>query len=125
MNFESVHPTLSLSSAAGGHGRLVVSAIDSAMVRVLELRNITELKTIEVTATPSAIYASGEARYAAVVQRNQDMVQFIDGGVWQDVHGTHKHDSEAEPRLVPFRLTQARPTHFQQGFDQASYFEIF
>jgi hypothetical protein len=117
-----VHPTLSMSSAGHGHGRLAVTAIDSAMVRVLGLPTKAVLKTIQVTATPSAIYASGDARYAAVVQRTQDLVQFIDGGLWQEVHGSHKHDREAEPRLMPFQLTQSRPTHFQQAPDQASHF---
>lgn len=74
------------------------------------------------SATPSAVAPSGGSRYAAVVQRNQDLVQFIDGGLWQEDHQGHVHDYQDAPRLMPFQLTQARPTHFQQAPGQLAVF---
>lgn len=50
-------------------GRLVLTAIDNPFVQVLELPAKTELNTFMVSATPSDLYASGDYRYAAVVQR--------------------------------------------------------
>ena len=108
--------------AVNTHGRLVVSALDSAYVQVLALPAKTELDSFLVTATPSALYASGDYRYAAVVQRTQDRVNFVDGGLWQEDHVDHLHDYEAEPRLMPFQLTQVRPTHFTQAEGQLAVF---
>ncbi|CAM5225086.1 5-methyltetrahydrofolate--homocysteine methyltransferase [Alishewanella longhuensis] len=103
-------------------GRLVLSALDSAYVQVLELPAKTELDSFLVSATPSALYASGDYRYAAVVQRTQDLVSFVDGGLWQEDHVDHLHDYQAAPRLMPFQLTQARPTHFTQAEGQLAVF---
>ncbi|KKO50264.1 5-methyltetrahydrofolate--homocysteine methyltransferase [Arsukibacterium sp. MJ3] len=103
-------------------GRLVISAIDSDFVQVLALPEKTELDTFLVTATPSAIYASGDHRFAAVVQRNEDVVQFIDGGLWQEDHVDHMDDFQAEPRLMPFQLSQVRPTHFSSAEGQLAVF---
>lgn len=103
-------------------GRLVLTALDSAYVQVLELPAKTELNSFLVTATPSALYASGDYRYAAVVQRTQDLVNFVDGGLWQEDHVDHMHDYQAEPRLMPFQLTGIRPTHFQQAPGQLAVF---
>lgn len=103
-------------------GRLVLSAIDSAFVQVLALPEKTELDTFVVTATPSAIVASGDLRYAAVVQRNDDLVQFIDGGLWQEDHADHMHDYQEAPKLMPFQLTQVRPTHFTSADGQLAVF---
>ncbi len=108
--------------AASTAGRLVVSAIDSAFVQVLSLPEKTELDTFVVSATPSALYASGDYRYAAVVQRNEDLVQFIDGGLWQEDHVDHMDDFQAAPRLMPFQLAQVRPTHFSAADGQLAVF---
>lgn len=103
-------------------GRLVLTAIDNPFVQVLELPAKTELNTFMVSATPSDLYASGDYRYAAVVQRTQDLVNFIDGGLWQEDHVDHLHDYQEAPRFMPFQLTGVRPTHFQQGPGQLAVF---
>lgn len=103
-------------------GRLVVSAIDNPFVQVLELPAKTELNTFMVSAAPAALYSSGDFRYAAVVQRNQDLVNFIDGGLWQEDHVDHLHDYQEAPRLMPFQLMGVRPTHFQQAPGQLAVF---
>ncbi len=103
-------------------GRLVVSAIDTPFVQVLELPAKTELDTFMVSATPAALYSSGDYRYAAVVQRNQDLVNFVDGGLWQEDHVDHLHDYQEAPRFMPFQLTGIRPTHFQQAPGQLAVF---
>lgn len=103
-------------------GRLVLTALDSAYVQVLELPAKTELDSFLVSAIPSALYASGDYRYAAVVQRPQDLVSFIDGGLWQEDHADHMHDYQAAPRLMPLQLTQIRPTHFTRAEGQLAVF---
>lgn len=103
-------------------GRLVLTAIDNPFVQVLELPAKTELNTFMVSATPSDLYASGDYRYAAVVQRTQDLVNFIDGGLWQEDHVDHMHDYQEAPRFMPFQLTGVRPTHFQQAPGQLAVF---
>lgn len=104
------------------NGRLVVTALNSAAVQVLALPEKTELDTFLAQATPSALYASADHRYAAVVQRTDDLVQFIDGGLWQEDHVDHLHDYQAEPQLAAFQLTQVRPTHFTAAAGQMTVF---
>lgn len=104
------------------NGRLVVTALDSAYVQVLELPAATELSSFLAQAIPSALYASADHRYAAVVQRTQDLVQFIDGGLWQENHVDHMHDYQAAPKLAAFELTQVRPTHFTASAGQLTVF---
>lgn len=105
-----------------GTGRLVITDLSSANVQVLELPAKTELVTFLAQGTPSALYASADHRYAAVVQRTQDLVQFVDGGLWQEDHVDHLHDYQADPQLAAFQLTQVRPTHFTASAGQLTVF---
>jgi hypothetical protein len=60
---------------------------------------------------PAAVYARPRGRYAGVMQRTQDRVQFVDGGIWQEDHGNHLRDYKQASRLTSFTLAGARPTH--------------
>jgi hypothetical protein len=72
---------------------------------------------------PSALYASPQGRYAVAVQRMQDQVQFVDGGVWQEDHGDHLHDYKQAARPINWVLSGARPTHYDvQIGKQAAFF---
>jgi hypothetical protein len=69
------------------------------------------------------LYASPGGRYAVAVQRTQDLVQFVDGGIWQEDHVDHLHDYKEASKLMTFKLTGSKPTHYdvQEG-KQAAFF---
>uniref|UniRef100_A0A486XTZ4 5-methyltetrahydrofolate--homocysteine methyltransferase n=1 Tax=Rheinheimera sp. BAL341 TaxID=1708203 RepID=A0A486XTZ4_9GAMM len=103
-------------------GRLVISAKDSNLVSVYELEDGALLDTFAVADTPSALAASPAKRYALVVQRTTDRVEFIDGGLFQEDHVDHLHDYQQAPALSSFVLSDSRPTHITSNDSQTAVF---
>lgn len=103
-------------------GRLVISAKDSNLVSVYELEDGSLLDSFAVADTPSALAASANKRYALVVQRGSDRIEFIDGGVFQEDHGDHLHAYKQAPELSSFVISGSRPTHISQGKGQLAVF---
>ena len=80
-------------------GRLALIEAGSTSVRIFDLDSKSTARSFEMANPPSAIYASPDKRYALAVQREQNRVQLIDGGIWQEDHGDHPHDyKDADPR---------------------------
>lgn len=104
-------------------GRIAFTEKDSKALRVHDLDSNTVQATHQLDNVPSALYASPGGRYAVAVHRLQDLVQFVDGGVWQEDHGDHLHDYKEASKLVAFKLTGSKPTHYdvQEG-KQAAFF---
>lgn len=104
-------------------GRLAVTEDKSKALRIHDLDSNTVQATHQLENVPSALYASPGGRYAVAVHRLQDMVQFVDAGVWQEDHGDHLHDYKEASKLMSFKLTGARPTHYDiQEDKQAAFF---
>ena len=103
-------------------GRLAISAKDSNLVSVYELENGALLDTFAVADTPSALAASASKRYALVVQRTTDRVEFVDGGLFQEDHVDHLHDYQQAPALSSFVLSESRPTHITSNDSQVAVF---
>ena len=106
-------------------GRLITIEKDARTVRVHDLDGASAAVegTHQADQVPSALYASPQARYAVVMQRTQDLVQFVDGGIWQEDHGDHLHDYRQASRLAGWKLSGARPTHYDvQTGKQAAIF---
>lgn len=107
------------SATDGGHddihietlGRLAVQEAGSADVRIVELDTGAVAATLTMDNPVSALAASPGRRFALAVQRIQDTVQFIDGGLRQEDHGDHLHDYREAPVTIAFRLDGTRPTH--------------
>ena len=53
-----------------------------------------------------------------VMQRTQDRVQFVDGGIWQEEHGDHVNDSKQASRLLGFTHAGACPQVLGQSSEQ-------
>lgn len=105
-------------------GRLAITERDTATLRVHDLdQSLAVENRYTLEQVPSALYTSPQGRYAVAVQRTQDQVQFVDGGVWQEDHGDHLHDYKQASKTVAWKLQGARPTHFdpQPGI-QAAFF---
>lgn len=111
------HPTIETA------GRLVLAEQDARAVRVLDLDRGAIEATYTVDHVPSALHASPGGRYAVVMQRLQDQVQFIDGGIWQEDHGDHLHDYRQASAMAAWKLSGTRPTHYDlQAGRQAALF---
>ena len=103
-------------------GRLAVTESGSSEVRIVNLDDRSLLATFAMVGTPTALYPSSGNRYAVVVQRNDDNVSFIDGGLYTEDHVDHLHDYSEMPRRLSLTLNDHRPTHFQTFRDQSVLF---
>jgi hypothetical protein len=105
-------------------GRLAVADANSASLRMHDLDAPSAAPASFTLANPpSALYASPGGRYAVAMQRTQDRVQFVDGGVWQEDHGDHLHDYKQAAALSSWTLSGSRPTHYDvQPGKQAALF---
>ena len=104
-------------------GRLALTESTAKTLRIHDLDSNTVQATHTLDNEPSGLYVSPGGRYAVAVQRTQDLVQFVDGGVWQEDHLDHLHDYKEASSLVAFKLTGSKPTHYdvQEG-KQAAFF---
>ena len=104
-------------------GRLAVFDVDAQVLKVIDLEDGSTLDsfTLDGSATPSLYTIPGQ-RYAAVIQRDDNLVSFLDSGLYTEDHGDHQHDYEVDPRLLNFTLTNVKPTHFEAGEDTAIIF---
>lgn len=104
-------------------GRLAIYDAVSPTLRSYDLDTAAIEASHTLAHVPSAVYASPGSRYAVVMQRTQDQVQFVDGGVWQEDHGDHLHDYKQGSRVTGWTLTGVRPTHYDvQAGRQAAIF---
>jgi hypothetical protein len=104
-------------------GRLAIAEQGAPTLRLLDLDSGTFEPKLALEYPASALYTSPGRRYVVAVQRSQDQVQFVDGGVWQEDHGDHLHDYKAASRLESWKLTGPQPTHYDvQWGRQAAFF---
>jgi DNA-binding beta-propeller fold protein YncE len=105
---EHAHDSVSIDTA----GRLAIAEANAMTLRIHDLDSASVEASHVMGSVPSAVYASPGGRYAVVMQRLQDRVQFVDGGIWQEDHGDHLHDYKQASRLTGFTVTGPRPTHY-------------
>jgi len=104
-------------------GRLAIAEQGAPTLRLLDLDNGAWEPTLALEHAPSALYTSPGRRYVVAVQRAQDQVQFVDGGLWQEDHGDHLHDYKTASRLQSWKLAGPQPTHYDvQWGRQAAFF---
>ena len=103
-------------------GRLALIEAASTAVRIYDLDDKAVAAELTVSNPPSAVHASPGGRYAVVMQRLEDQVQFVDGGLWQEDHGDHMHDYKEAPVLTGFVLAGSRPTHYETHEGLAAVF---
>lgn len=104
-------------------GRLALAEKDAKTLRIHDLDSAATEASHLLDHVPAAVYASPAGRYAVVMQRSQDQVQFVDGGIWQEDHGDHLHDYKQGSRLLAWKLSGVRPTHYDlQAGKQSAIF---
>ena len=104
-------------------GRLAVFDADAQALKVIELEDgsIIDSFALDGTVTPRLYTLPGQ-RYIAAIQRDDNLVSFIDSGLYTEDHGDHLHDYQDAPSLLNFSLTSVKPTHFEVGESQAVIF---
>jgi len=106
----------------GAHaaGRLVFTHADGSNSRVYvhDLESAATVADFALVHPATAVYSSPEHRYAVIIQRDNDQVEFLDGGVYQ--HGDHV--DEDDPSMLAFTLNGVRPTHYRPHGHQAALF---
>ncbi|ALO43111.1 hypothetical protein [Pseudoalteromonas phenolica] len=103
-------------------GRLAVSFADESAVSVYDLTNNELLETVTLTNPVSALYASPEGRYVVAIQRDDNHVEFIDGGIFLEAHDDHFHLEQENVQAVSFELTETKPTHYVPSGEHALVF---
>ncbi|WP_217694033.1 hypothetical protein [Vreelandella aquamarina] len=68
------------------------------------------------------LYASPGNRYAVAIQRGEDLVSFVDGGLYTEDHGDHMHDYAETPSMLSLTLNDHKPTHYSAGESQGVVF---
>jgi hypothetical protein len=101
-------------------GRLVFTHADSSNSRVYvhDLESRSTLADFALVHPATAVHSSPEHRYAVIVQRDNDQVEFLDGGVYRH----DDHVDEGDPAMLPFTLSGVRPTHYRHHGEQAALF---
>ena len=104
-------------------GRLAVFDEDAQALKVIELEdgNVIDSFALDGTSTPR-LYSLPGQRYIAAIQRDDNLVSFIDSGLYTEDHGDHLHDYQEAPSLLSFMLTNVKPTHFEAGEGRALIF---
>ncbi len=105
-----------------GHGRLAIADSEHAIIHILDLEDNSLISSLDLTHPAEYVYASPENRYAVAVQRSQDNVDFVDGGLWQELHGDHYDHHNDDPVLTTFKLHDVKPTHYVPRGDKAAIF---
>lgn len=106
-------------------GRLVFGEVDSdhSHVHVYDLHDGAAMGEFELDHPVTAIHSSPELRYAVVLQRDDDRVNFVDGGLWTEEHGDHDDAFEEDPLLAALQIDACvRPTHYEAHDGVAALF---
>ena len=96
-------------------GRLALFDAGASALKFLNLDDGQVLTSITLDGEPPRLYASPNLRYAVAVQRGDDRVSFVDGGLYTEDHGDHMHDYAEPPSLLSLTLNDHKPTHYTAG----------
>ncbi|WP_227716081.1 MULTISPECIES: hypothetical protein [unclassified Marinobacter] len=96
-------------------GRLALFDTDASQLKVLDLDNSEVLASMAVDGEAPSLYASPGNRYAVAIQRGDDLVSFVDGGLYTEDHGDHMHDYADTPSMLSLTLNDHKPTHYSSG----------
>jgi hypothetical protein len=96
-------------------GRLALFDTDASQLKVLDLDNSEVLASMAMDGEAPSLYASPGNRYAVAIQRGDDLVSFLDGGLYTEDHGDHMHDYAETPSMLSLTLNDHKPTHYSSG----------
>lgn len=96
-------------------GRLALFDTDASELKVLDLDSSEVLAAMALDGEAPRLYPSRGYRYAVAIQRGDDLVSFIDSGLYTEDHGDHLHDYAETPSMLSLTLNDHKPTHYSLG----------
>lgn len=96
-------------------GRLAIYDSTGSQIKVMNLDDGSVLEQFPLDGEAPRLYRSPNARYGVVLQRGNDLVSFIDSGLYTEDHGDHMHDYAETPSMLSLTLNDHRPTHYSLG----------
>ena len=96
-------------------GRLALFDTGAKQLKVLDLDNSEVIASMAMDGEYPRLYASPGNRYAVAIQRGDDLVSFVDGGLYTEDHGDHMHDYAETPSMLSLTLNDHKPTHYSSG----------
>ena len=103
-------------------GRLVVTAAEGSELAILNSTDGSLIERFNLDNPASGLYSSPQSRFALVVQRDQNQVQVLDGGLYQEDHGDHLHPYQKDPEMLTQSLNGVRPTHYRENETRSAFF---
>ncbi|KAA1176403.1 hypothetical protein FWJ25_00960 [Marinobacter salinexigens] len=103
-------------------GRLALFDVDASQLKVLDLDSSEVLASMAMDGEAPGLYASPGSRYAVAIQRGDDRVSFVDGGLYTEDHGDHMHDYAEPPSMLALTLNDHKPTHYSPGESEGVVF---
>jgi len=96
-------------------GRLALFDAEASALKIVDLDSGDLLSSVAVSGEAPSLYASPGNRYLVAVQRGDDLVSFVDSGLYTEDHGDHMHDYAETPSLLSLTLNDHKPTHYTVG----------
>jgi hypothetical protein len=103
-------------------GRLVVTAAESSELAIFNSTDGSLIERFSLDNPASGLYASPQSRFALVAQRDQNQVQVLDGGLYQEEHGDHFDAYEKAPEMLSQALNGVSPTHYCENETRSAFF---
>lgn len=103
-------------------GRLALFDVDASQLKVLDLDSSEVLASMVLDGEAPRLFASPGSRYAVAIQRGDDRVSFVDGGLYTEDHGDHMHDYAETPSMLSLTLNDHKPTHYTSGDSEGVVF---
>lgn len=103
-------------------GRLVVTASESSELAIFNTNDGNLIERFSLNNPASGLYASPQSRYALIPQRDNNQVQILDGGLYQEDHGDHLHPYAKDPEIIEQVLNGVRPTHYRDNEMRSAFF---
>lgn len=103
-------------------GRLALFDTGASSIRVLDIDDGATLASFAVDGEAPSLYGSPDSRYLVAIQRAENLVTFVDSGLYTEDHGDHMHDYAETPTMLNFSLNDNRPTHYSLGKDRGIVF---
>ena len=108
-----------------GKGRLAIADKDHAIIHIFDLEDNSLIESVSITNPATELHASPGNRYAIAVQIDAvkyGNIEYIDGGVWQELHGDHYDQHVDAPVLTSFSMEGVKPAHYVPREDKTVLF---
>lgn len=102
--------------------RFAINEFNTNSIYVMDGSTLDTLGQFTIQNKPSGLKTSPDGRYALALQRNFDLVEIIDGGIYAEAHGDHFHVHSQPPVLLSSNYQGPKPTHYDLASSSVALF---